>query len=133
LNWIQYQDKCYWISSGIDDQKLSWFKAKEFCNSNGGYLVSVHSPRELEFVIRQVSCHIKSLVFFYSLNLKVDFKAGKTLDRWWIGLNQLTLNAGFVWSDGSPVNFINWEAGEPNGAHGSENCVEMFGGNSTWT
>ena len=33
----------------------------------------------------------------------------KFLDQaFWIGLNQLTVANGFIWSDGSPVNFVNW-------------------------
>ena len=37
-----------------------------------------------------------------------------------------------MWSDGTPVNFVNWNAGEPNNANGGENCVEMFGSNSKY-
>jgi hypothetical protein len=39
----------------------------------------------------------------------------------------LTVANGFIWSDGSPVNFVNWNSGEPNNVNGGENCVEMFG------
>ena len=52
----------------------------------------------------------------------------KFLDQaFWIGLNQLTVANRFIWSDGSPVNFVNWNNGEPNNVNGGENCVEMFG------
>ena len=44
--------------------------------------------------------------------------------RFWIGLSQLSTLSGFVWSDGSPVGFANWNQGEPNNYYG-ENCVEM--------
>ena len=45
----------------------------------------------------------------------------------WLGLNQLsTFSQGFIWADGSPLNFINWQKGEPNDAHGGEKCVEMI-------
>jgi hypothetical protein len=42
------------------------------------------------------------------------------------------MSSGFAWSDGSPLNFINWNKGEPNNGDGGENCVEMYGSNSYW-
>ena len=36
------------------------------------------------------------------------------------------MTAGFVWSDGSPVNFINWSAGQPDDYFGGEDCVETW-------
>ena len=50
----------------------------------------------------------------------------KNFDRFWIGLSALTTTSGFVWSDGTPVNFVNWSPGEPNDANGGENCVEQY-------
>ncbi len=35
-----------------------------------------------------------------------------------------------MWSDGTPLNFVNWAGGEPNNANGGENCVEMLASNS---
>jgi hypothetical protein len=51
----------------------------------------------------------------------------KTADRFWIGLNQLKISAGFAWSDNTPVNFLNWDKNEPANAGGGENCVEFVG------
>jgi hypothetical protein len=51
----------------------------------------------------------------------------------WMGLNDIDNEAlsdkeGFVWSDGSPFTFANWETGEPNQFRGSEeDCVAMYG------
>ena len=43
----------------------------------------------------------------------------------WLGLNQLTTAVGFIWSDNSPLNFVNWAKGEPNNAGNGENCTDM--------
>lgn len=52
-------------------------------------------------------------------------KVGKKHARWWIGLYKFGLSS-FVWSDGSPLNFVNWDYDEPSDANGGEDCVEMF-------
>ena len=58
----------------------------------------------------------------------------KKLDRFWIGLSTLstTSSLSFVWSDGSPVSYTNWNSGEPNNFYGQENCVEMNALNSKY-
>ena len=99
-------DKCYYISTGEGDESLNWFKSREFCQNIGSDLVSIHTTKELEY-ITQIS--------------------GQKGGRWWLGLNQLaTFSQGFVWSDGSPLNLVNWERGEPNNADGGELCVESL-------
>ena len=41
---------------------------------------------------------------------------------------------GFVWSDGRPYGYMNWEEGEPSDEDGSlgEDCVEMYSTNGKW-
>ena len=51
---------------------------------------------------------------------------------WWIGLNDLAVEGTFVWPDGSPATYTNWNEGEPNNAGGIEHCVEMGAGNGMW-
>lgn len=44
------------------------------------------------------------------------------------------LSDGFSWRDGSPVNFLNWNKGEPSDAMSSsqEECVEMYTDSGKW-
>ncbi|XP_024120716.2 C-type lectin lectoxin-Thr1, partial [Oryzias melastigma] len=43
----------------------------------------------------------------------------------WIGLHIADPNTGYVWSDGSPVNFQHWQEGEPNNHNNAESCAEV--------
>ena len=36
------------------------------------------------------------------------------------------LTGGWVWDDRTPVDYVNWANGEPNGAENGENCAEMY-------
>ena len=47
-------------------------------------------------------------------------------------MNDQDIEAGYAWSDGSPVTFLNWHPGEPNNANNVENCAEMYPGNGQW-
>ena len=111
-NWTLYRGKCFYASTGVAEQKASWVGARDFCRNIGGDLLSIHSQYDLQ----------------YTATL-----AGKRgYATWWIGLEQFSsFSAGFVWSDGSPLNYVNWDRGEPNDAHGGEKCVEMKS-NSFW-
>ena len=33
---------------------------------------------------------------------------------------------GWEWADGTPVDYVYWENGEPNGLERGENCAEMY-------
>ena len=48
----------------------------------------------------------------------------------WIGLNDISSEGTFVWSDGSDALYRNWKVGEPNN-HGSEDCV-YYRENRNW-
>ncbi|HYE60667.1 MAG TPA: lectin-like protein [Phycisphaerales bacterium] len=93
---------------------MLWTDAEAFAVSLGGHLASIADAEENEFVRSQV----------------VNF--GGVDRRAWIGLNDAASINNYVWSDGTPVNFLNWAAGEPNHANGTEFYAEMLGGNGLW-
>ncbi len=46
----------------------------------------------------------------------------------WIGYNDIASEGNFVWTDGSPVSYINWADGEPNDAGGEDATVINWSG-----
>uniref|UniRef100_A0A3P9LTA8 Mannose receptor, C type 1b n=1 Tax=Oryzias latipes TaxID=8090 RepID=A0A3P9LTA8_ORYLA len=84
--------------------KKTWYEARDYCTAIGGDLLSFHS--------------------------KDDLVAGRGRhSRAWIGLSAPNLDLGYLWSDGSPVNFQHWSNGEPNNKNNIESCTEfsMYG------
>jgi hypothetical protein len=51
---------------------------------------------------------------------------------WWIGLNDIAVEGMFVWPDGTPATYTNWNEGEPNDAGGIEDCVEIGSATGGW-
>ncbi|XP_016396320.1 macrophage mannose receptor 1-like [Sinocyclocheilus rhinocerous] len=93
-----------WCSHEIyqrqNDEKKTWFEARDFCHVIGGDLASFHSQREIN---------------------KLPYIIG---DPAWIGFSMLNSNSGFVWTDGTPSDFENWGFGEPNNYNNQEHCAE---------
>ncbi|XP_037131941.1 macrophage mannose receptor 1b isoform X2 [Syngnathus acus] len=98
--WIRAGTRniCSKFFTGPRSFEKTWYEARDFCRAIGGDLLSIHSAAEL-FVGRH----------------------GKA----WIGLHIADPTAGYVWSDGSPVNFLHWQEGEPNNFQNSESCAEF--------
>uniref|UniRef100_A0A6Q2YAE0 Mannose receptor, C type 1b n=1 Tax=Esox lucius TaxID=8010 RepID=A0A6Q2YAE0_ESOLU len=88
---------CFKFFTGPRKDEKTWFEAREFCKAIGGDLLSIHSATDLH-------------------------RRGKA----WIGLSAQDPNAGYVWTDGSPLYFQNWKNGEPNNYNGVESCAEMY-------
>ncbi|XP_077993135.1 C-type mannose receptor 2-like [Glandiceps talaboti] len=104
--WLGYGSKCFLAISMVEaENRISWDEALLDCRNRGGDLASFHSDDELRYV-------------------KTNSKVINFLDEFWIGLNDRDSENGFVWTDGSPVNFVSWADGEPNNSD-DEDCVEM--------
>jgi len=87
--------------------ELSWFDASAYCGQMWKHLVSIHSAQENVFLSATA--------------------ANLSTDRWWMGFNDLDQEGVWVWSDGAPANYSDWEPDttEPNGET-FENCGQLL-------
>ena len=89
----------------VSQELASWEEANTICNSSGGYLASIISEEENDF--------ISSL-----LNLE--------LEDGWMGLTDYLNEGDWVWSNGELYEYNNWANNEPGGTD-SENNDENYG------
>ncbi|KAK7929017.1 hypothetical protein WMY93_005412 [Mugilogobius chulae] len=108
--WFPFKDRCYKYMAS----PMSWIDAEIFCLSQGSNLVSIHSQEEQEFV--------KSLIGNFD----------PTRSRTWTGLRDKDKDHFFMWTDGCPLQFENWQDGEPNNHGGHEHCVDVNGVDMLW-
>ncbi|NXT81496.1 MRC1 protein, partial [Zapornia atra] len=80
-------DSCFRAFVREKNQKKTWFEARDFCRAIGGDLAAIQ--REEEQMVIENSLIKKS-----------------PPSTFWIGLQCLDPDAGFSWSDGSPVNYM---------------------------
>ncbi|NXD11888.1 MRC1 protein, partial [Nothocercus nigrocapillus] len=107
--WSHYAGHCYTLCR----EPRTWKEALTSCEQSNSSLASVHNIEEHGFIVSQL-----------------DYKA---TDELWIGLNDLSTQMYFEWSDGTPVSYTKWLPGEPSHAtHAQEDCVLMAGEDGYW-
>ncbi|CAG2234305.1 CD206 [Mytilus edulis] len=99
IDWYKNGAACYLIRH----EKRTWFQARDFCRSHGSDLVSFHSKAEVDTLPKN--------------QLKEE--------PYWTGLNEIDHKGTFKWSDGTPLDYTNWNLYEPNHWNNFEHCVEM--------
>ncbi|XP_071838886.1 uncharacterized protein [Apostichopus japonicus] len=108
-----YQDHRYTVV----DEVLPWGKASQYCNSRGGRLARIRDPN-LENFVEFVVDEFEQDVILRSKGV-------------WIGLNDISHQNFFEWSDGSKVTYTNWNSGEPNNFARQEDCTFVFTSSGT--
>uniref|UniRef100_A0A8C9W2K6 Mannose receptor C-type 1 n=1 Tax=Scleropages formosus TaxID=113540 RepID=A0A8C9W2K6_SCLFO len=86
-DWILFQHKCYRIYGANQSDLKPWKEARNHCISLGGNLVSILSEKEQAFLTAQM------------LGMSTDM---------WIGLNDISSTANFVWTEGKSLYYTNW-------------------------
>ena len=109
VNWVGIDDNCYMMSPG----KATWLVAKQAC--------PIFEPRA-------------NLASFHSDNkdhVRMLFEASEGRDVW-IGLFKLHHSGGsWGWTDGTPLDYIDWYPGEPNNVNEEEHCGVVWHQNNT--
>ena len=75
-------------------EQLTWHAARKKCAEMGGRLAEVRSEEENEFLVKMLM--------------------GKVPDGFWLGATDEVQEGRWLWSDGSPVTYVNWDADQPN-------------------
>jgi len=93
---------------------VTWYSAKKTAEKKDGYLVSITTPEENDFVIQLIK----------------NATNGEGAEVW-IGLTDNKLEGDWEWVSEEKITFQNWAQGEPNnfayaGLGGSENCAHMW-------
>ncbi|MDQ3140797.1 MAG: HYR domain-containing protein [Bacteroidota bacterium] len=86
----------------------TWSQAKAISVSHGGNLASISSPQENSWVTSKLM--------------------GQSA---FIGLHDSRIEGLWEWLDGSPLTYTNWYPGQPNGANGDQDYVEILP-DGTW-
>jgi len=108
---IRNPDNNHWYQRF--DTSMGWHTAKAFCEKRGGYLATITSKTENDFVWS-----------------KLASKATKPGNIWLGATNDKTGTEVYQWITGEPWSYTNWGSGEPNNfqavAGGSEKYLQFF-------
>jgi len=85
----------------------SWTTAEATAVSLGGHLATIDDQAEHDWVLAQ----------WHNWQ-------GQDVDLW-IGLNDAAFEGAFLWADGTPVGYTNWDQNEPNNGAGGEDYTAM--------
>ncbi len=95
---------------GISYGPMSWYDAGDAATESGGYLTSIGSAAEQTWIQG-------ALAPYGPWNF-------------WTGLNDVATEGQFVWANGEPLAYTNWNPGQPNNGGGVEDAVELQPGAS---
>ncbi|XP_022082062.1 secretory phospholipase A2 receptor-like [Acanthaster planci] len=98
--WNLFGDSCYFI----DSSPTLFHDAESICEARGAKLASIHSAEEQSYLSLRTS--------MMNTNL-------------WIGLHDQSNEGNFEWLDNTPLDFTNWNTGEPNDYGNGEDCVHL--------
>ncbi|KAF4518420.1 hypothetical protein B566_EDAN002073 [Ephemera danica] len=105
LNLVELGGRNYFFSQ---QQDTTFFDALVFCNAYGMDLATIETAEENRLLINHLT----------SLGVNTAFISGHKIGR-----------GTFAWSNGTPINFSYWDAGEPD-APEAQHCIVLH--NKKW-
>nr|CDJ86539.1 C-type lectin domain containing protein [Haemonchus contortus] len=94
------------------EHKATFDEAEAWCVAEGGHLVSIHNHEENELLRAITRTGVLPQGYGYFA---------------WIGLRQKDWpkDKKWTWTDGTPVDYLNWAPDEPNNHEDSEHCAQV--------
>ena len=119
--WVFNPDTNHWyglteqvwhgITNGdvCSDEVDTWLDAQVYAESIGGYLAVINSDLENQWI--------------------VDTFIGREVvyEVFWFGMSDWSVETEWVWVNGDPVEYTNWQGIQPDDALGGEDCIAMYG------
>uniref|UniRef100_A0A7I4YJK7 C-type lectin domain-containing protein n=1 Tax=Haemonchus contortus TaxID=6289 RepID=A0A7I4YJK7_HAECO len=95
------------------EHKATFDEAEAWCVAEGGHLVSIHNHEENELLRAITRTGVLPQGYGYFA---------------WIGLRQKDWpkDKKWTWTDGTPVDYLNWAPDEPNNHEDSEHCAQVY-------
>ncbi|XP_055010163.1 macrophage mannose receptor 1 [Boleophthalmus pectinirostris] len=100
--YLLYGNFCYQFET---EEVKNWHDAEAHCAKEQAHLVSIHSEEELSFI----TAHMPGEA--------------------WTGLNDINIENHFVYTDGTPSDFLPWGPNQPDNWQNNEDCVNIRGMN----
>uniref|UniRef100_A0AC34FE70 C-type lectin domain-containing protein n=1 Tax=Panagrolaimus sp. ES5 TaxID=591445 RepID=A0AC34FE70_9BILA len=107
---IEWQTKCYFFQNN----PAGFSNAEVYCASFGGHLASIHDG------------FTNSLL---TENANTNFQQSNITD-FWVGLSNLETGGSLSWTDGTPIDYNNWDYNQP--IYTTNNCGSVNLNNGKW-
>ncbi len=104
---------------------ITWLDANAAAKASGGYLASILSQDENDFVYSLVNTDA-----FFTTSTSTSERLGP-----WFGAQNVTGTTSFSWTSGEAVGYTNWRNGQPDGFGGGTQYGQFYAGagiGSTW-
>lgn len=102
---VEHNGHYYYVYNLSD--VTTWDEAKEYCESQGGYLAAITSKEEDEFV-------------FSYLRDNFDYESA------YFGFTDRDEEGSWIWDNGEVSSYTNWHLGEPNGENPNEDFAMYY-------